>query len=240
METGYQCVFCARTIADDTKAVILTVEWLPTWLAQGQGHAQAFCAHSTCLQKGWKGVDPIDVNVLYGVREAGFDDIASLNLRVATLEDRAAIDAMLPGAFGATLSRAYGTDRLESLLPRLSYVDPALLTGGTYYVFSDLDGRIVACGGWTREAPGTGRVEEGVAHIRHFATAPDYTRRGLARRIFNRCVERARTVGIRELACDAILGSEAFYGAMNFSMTGQKTVDPAGAALPVFVLRKMI
>lgn len=241
-DTTYTCVFCGEDIADETAAVILTAEWLPSWRdGHGMAQAQSFAVHSTCLRDGWKGTEAWQQVVLYGEEALEEDDyLDGLKLRVATLEDRDAIDAMLPGAFQASLSRFYGTDRLQYLLPWVSCVHQDLLTSGTFYVFSDGAGQILACGGWTRAAPGTGRVEDGLGHIRHFATAPQFMRRGLARRIFDRCASEARLAGLRELACDAVLGSEPFYGAMNFAMVGQRTLDPGGAALPVFALRKSL
>ncbi len=241
-ETAYTCVLCGEAIVDEAAAAILTAEWLPSWQdGHGLAQAQSFAVHSACLRDGWKGTETWQHTVLFGEEEPVEDDyLDGLKLRVATLDDRDAIDAMLPGAFQATLSRFYGTERLQYLLPWLSYVQSDLLTCGTFYVFSDGAGQILACGGWTRAAPGTGRVEDGLAHVRHFATVPQFMRRGLARRIFDRCAAEAKLAGLRELTCDAVLGSEAFYGAMNFAMVGQRTLDPGGAALPVFALRKSL
>ena len=75
---------------------------------------------------------------------------------------------------------------------------------------------MVGIGGWSRERPGDARIEPGLAHLRHFATHPDWCRRGVGRLIYEVCEARARESGIEVLECCSSLNGEAFYAALGF------------------------
>jgi N-acetylglutamate synthase-like GNAT family acetyltransferase len=75
---------------------------------------------------------------------------------------------------------------------------------------------LVGCGGWTREQPGDGITKEGIGHIRHFATHPEWIRRGIGRAIYQRCEADARKAGITRFECYSSLNAEVFYSALGF------------------------
>jgi GNAT superfamily N-acetyltransferase len=101
-------------------------------------------------------------------------------LRVAGPADAEAVTALLAASYPALLAAAYTADVLAATLPLMTKANPRLLASGTYYVAEADGGSLAGCGGWTAEMPGSGEVVPGVGHIRHFATHPQWTRRGVA------------------------------------------------------------
>ena len=69
-------------------------------------------------------------------------------------------------------------------------------------------------------------IDPVLGHIRHFATHPNWTRRGIGRALFDRCVADARAAGVCTFECYSSIGAEGFYRALGFS-----TVEPMKLAL---------
>lgn len=157
-------------------------------------------------------------------------DPTSYPIRIAGPADFDAVGALLVVSYSSLLAAGYESDVLRRALPFMTKAQPALLASGTYYVAESAPGNLVGCGGWTASRPGTGEVVEGEAHIRHFATHPEWTRRGVARSLLSRCFRDARLAGIRKLHCFSTLNAEAFYRASGFETTGPIDV-PMGPAL---------
>lgn len=141
-------------------------------------------------------------------------------LRVAAPADEAAATALITACYENLMSADYAPDVLAVALPLITYANPALLTSGTYYVAETKDGGLIGCGGWTAERPGTGDVEPGLGHIRHFATHPDFIRMGVARQIIERCKTDARARDITTFECYSSLTAESFYRACGFESIG--------------------
>jgi len=140
----------------------------------------------------------------------------SYSIRVATPADEQGINAMLALSFAAFMPHHYDEATLAAALPLLSNVDAALLVSGTYYVAEAMDETIVACGGWTRELPRCGAVDPQLGHMRHYATHPDWTGRGIGRSIFNLCLKDARAKGIKRFESHSSLNAQGFYAALGF------------------------
>ena len=140
----------------------------------------------------------------------------AFTLRPARPDDAAAVTAVLASAYPRLMAADYDPAVLAIALPVMTAANPGLLASGTYYVQALPDGRIVSCGGWTQEAPGTKQVERGIAHVRHFATHADWIRKGLGAGIFHRCDQEARAAGIHTFKCFSSLGAAAFYAALGF------------------------
>lgn len=102
-------------------------------------------------------------------------------LRTASSDDRAAVSDLLGLSYRALMAGAYPDDLLALALPMITKANPVLLASGRYAVIEDDAGRLIACGGWSLERPGSGEVVTDLAHIRHFAVHPDAVRRGLGR-----------------------------------------------------------
>jgi GNAT superfamily N-acetyltransferase len=70
----------------------------------------------------------------------------------------------------------------------------------------------------------------GVGHLRHFATHPDFTRRGVGRLIYNRCVEAAKSAGVIRLQAYSSLSAVAFYSSVGLQLI--RTFDlPLGGGI---------
>ncbi|MEV6609132.1 GNAT family N-acetyltransferase [Kutzneria sp. NPDC051319] len=109
----------------------------------------------------------------------------------------------------------------------LTEPDLALIDDGTYFVV-DVDGQLVACGGWSRrnklytgsgDAPGDDRrLDPAVepARVRAMFVQGDRTRRGLGRAILTRCVEAAKAEGFRSLVLMATMPGVPLYRSFGF------------------------
>ncbi len=137
-------------------------------------------------------------------------------LRVARQTDADAVTTVLASAYPALMAPHYDPALLAATLPAMTVANAGLLASGTYYVEESPGGRIVSCGGWSHEEPGTNKVEHGVAHVRHFGTHVDWIRRGLGTDIFTRCKQDALAAGIHTFTCFSSLGAEPFYAALGF------------------------
>jgi predicted N-acetyltransferase YhbS len=162
-----------------------------------------------------------------------------VNLRIAVPADKAAIERVLAATFAEQLKGAYSEPVLSAALPAITRINPMLLDCGTYYVVESDEGRVVACGGWTPERPGTGELEAGLAHLRHFATDPEWGGRGIGRMIYVQCEEKARAAGARELECHSTLNAERFYAAMGFqSVSTFEVTMGEGVPFPAVIMRR--
>jgi N-acetylglutamate synthase-like GNAT family acetyltransferase len=144
----------------------------------------------------------------------------SFSIRIANPTDSDAVSAVLAASYSELLTACYDSDLLIQALPHFSKANPTLLACGTYYVAATEPGDLVGCGGWTAEKPGSGEIIEGEAHIRHFATHPEWTRHGIGSALLGRCISDARSIGIRKMHCLSTLNAEHFYRAGGFDTLG--------------------
>ena len=72
------------------------------------------------------------------------------------------------------------------------------------------------------------------ARIRAFFVRPDWARRGLGRRLFERCEAAARAAGFRGLALVATMPGEPLYRALGFRVDQRFALTlPDGVEVPV-------
>jgi GNAT superfamily N-acetyltransferase len=150
---------------------------------------------------------------------------ADFAIRAALPEDAEAVGTLLQASYTSLMAPRYESLLLARALPFLTKANPVLLSCGTWYVVEapGADGMLVGCGGWTRQRPGAPNepVDPALGHIRHFATHPSWTRRGVGRALFNRCVADARAAGVCAFECYSSMVAEAFYKELGF-----RTVEP--------------
>ena len=164
----------------------------------------------------------------------------AIRIRTARTSDLAAIERVLAASFPALMADAYEPELLARALPMMTRAQPGLVGSGTYYV-ALADGKIVGCGGWSREVPDGPAGEEGVAHIRHFAVARDWVGRGIGRALYQRCEARARAAGIRAFECYSSLNGEPFYRALGFARLAAIEVPMGpGTSFPSIHMRRAI
>jgi len=157
-------------------------------------------------------------------------------VRVARLEDAAAVDRLLQVSYPKLMASSYDKELLAPALKLMTKANASLLGSGTYYVAELPTGLVVGCGGWTLERPGTGTVGPHVGHVRHFATHPDWTRRGVGRAIYHLCESAARSAGVIALECYSSLNAEKFYSALGFEHIREIDIE----LKPSVVLRAML
>jgi GNAT superfamily N-acetyltransferase len=130
--------------------------------------------------------------------------------------------------------------------------DTQLIADGTYYVI-EAQGEIVAAGGWSRRATLYGGdqlkdasdslvdPERDAARIRAFFVHPDWTRRGLARRLYDVCASSALAAGFTELELVSTLPGEPLYRALGFAPVEERVHEmPDGVGLPVIRMRQAL
>ena len=161
--------------------------------------------------------------------------------RVAEVADVASVDALLKRSFPELMGVAYEKSVLVPALKLLTRANPSLLTSGRYYVAESRSGLVVGCGGWSLERPGTNTVEVGMAHIRQFATHPEWTQRGIGRAIFHLCETAARSAGVHILECYSSLNAEKFYADLGFASVRIVQIDLGdNLLLPAILMRRAL
>lgn len=159
-------------------------------------------------------------------------------IRATTPADAGAVSDLLAQSYPRLMPAGYDAATLAAALPIMTRANPALLASGTYYGAVAASGELVGCGGWTAGRPGSGAVEAGLGHVRHFATHPDWTGQGVGRTLFQHCRAEAAKAGIHRFECYASLNAEAFYRALGFAVVGPLEVDfGGGVVFPSLVMR---
>ena len=164
-------------------------------------------------------------------------------VRVASLADTKVVEALLRASYPSLMAPGYPTDLLAQALPFMVRANPALLCSGTYYLAEEPEGTVIGCGGWTLERPGAADmpVDPTLGHIRHFATHPNWTRRGVGKRLLDRCTTDALATGVCGFECYSSLVAEAFYSALGFAVIEPVMVGMGpGVAFPsVRMIRRL-
>jgi GNAT superfamily N-acetyltransferase len=165
-------------------------------------------------------------------------------LRPATHADEAALAALLEESARVLFPRSYDERQAASAVRYVAQLDPLLVADGTYFVLEHA-GAPVACGGWSRrdrlytgsgEHEGDARLLDPAteaARVRAMFVRPDWTRRGLGRRILEECERAARAEGFTRLALVATLPGLPLYLAYGFEPRDEHDVTlPDGVAIP--------
>jgi ribosomal protein S18 acetylase RimI-like enzyme len=160
-------------------------------------------------------------------------------IRISQPTDFDAAGALLVASYTKLLSSGYSSEILGRALPHITRPKPELLACGTYYVAETDQSKVVGCGGWTPEEPGSGKVVDGEAHIRHFAVHPESVQRGIGASLLLRCFRDARSAGIRKLYCISTLNAVHFYQAFDFHRVGPIDVPlEPGFLFPCVLMRR--
>lgn len=149
---------------------------------------------------------------------------AGAMLRPAERADVPALEALIARSARTLGAADYTPAQIEGALRGAFGVDTQLIDDGTYFVAEE-DGRLVACGGWSRRRTlfggdarpdrDAGLLDPAVdaARVRAFFVDPDRARRGLGRAILERCETEARVAGFTRLALMGTLPGVRLYAA---------------------------
>lgn len=137
-------------------------------------------------------------------------------IRVARPDDADGVEALLQASYPQLMATAYEPALLAPALELMTKANASLLASGTYFVAEAADASIVGSGGWTLQRPGTGEVANGLGHLRHFATHPQWIRRSIGRALYAACEVSAKLAGVTTFECYSSLNAEDFYAALGF------------------------
>ncbi|HET7457038.1 MAG TPA: GNAT family N-acetyltransferase [Gemmatimonadaceae bacterium] len=162
-----------------------------------------------------------------------------MQIRVATMADVPALQALIARSVRALSAGFYTPAQVDAALASVFGVDSQLVADGTYYVIDGTSGP-AAAGGWsgrrtlyggdqmkTAEDPRLDPRTE-PARIRAFFVDPEWSRRGLARRLYGECERAALAAGFRRFELMATMPGEPLYAALGFTVVERVTLTLAG------------
>ncbi|MBX3604614.1 MAG: GNAT family N-acetyltransferase [Piscinibacter sp.] len=168
-------------------------------------------------------------------------------LREATEDDRPELLALHRAALVSLSLGHYTEAQIQSLLRHVPTLDASLLADRSYLV-AELDGRIVACGGWSARIPGYLPVfGQGCASpdkaraplIRAMYTHPAYARRGLGRQILAAAERAALSHCSQALELDALLAGVPLYLSAGYQPLGRSSWRlPNGEEIAIVRMRQ--
>ena len=172
--------------------------------------------------------------------------------RQANSADVAGIQKLIDASVRGLSEPLYTRQQIDSALRYLFGPDSQLIADGTYYV-ADVDGEIVASGGWSRRQTlhGGDQFKHGVdplvdprfepARIRAFFVDPRWARRGIGRLLFYECSTAARAAGFDQVELTATLPGEQLYTTLGFTVVERGAVRmPDGVELPTARMRRSL
>lgn len=175
-----------------------------------------------------------------------------MTIRLARPDDIPILEALIADSVRQLQAPDYSHRQREGALVSVFGVDRRLIDDGTYFAI-EVEGRIAACGGWSRRRTlfGGDRVAgrddawldpaTDAARIRAFFVHPDFARRGLGAAMLEACETAARSAGFRRLEMAATLTGVPFYARYGYR-AGETIEVPLsnGEQLPVVVMGKEV
>jgi GNAT superfamily N-acetyltransferase len=175
-----------------------------------------------------------------------------ISVRHATQADIPAMEALIKRS-GIELSEGFYTSEQAQAVTRYVFgVDTQLVADQTYFVI-EKDGRMAACGGWSRRSTlfGADRTKQGAdplldparepARIRAFFVDPSAARQGLGRLLLQHCTDAAAAGGFHTLELAATMPGVPLYTACGFEMVERMELDlPGEVKVPLAKMRKSI
>ncbi|MDX2170806.1 MAG: GNAT family N-acetyltransferase [Deltaproteobacteria bacterium] len=177
---------------------------------------------------------------------------AAPTLRVATLADVPALQALIAASARGLAAGDYSAAQIEAALGTAWGVDSELIRDGTYFVV-EADGEAIACGGWSRRAtlfgadaqPGRESAlldpARDAARVRAFFVHPDWARRGIGRLLLAHCEAAASAHGFRHAELMATLPGVRLYRACGYAGDARTThALPGGLRIEFVPMRKRL
>jgi GNAT superfamily N-acetyltransferase len=174
----------------------------------------------------------------------------NFDLRLARIDDAAALEELIPRSVRALQAAHYSPAQMEAALGPVFGVDRQLIADGTYFVVEQ-ERRIVGCGGWSRRRAvfGGDRArtgEDGLidpardpARIRAFFVDPGWARRGIGGAILTACEAAILEHAFRVAELVATLTGEPLYRSRGYAAVERYEVPlDGGLSLPVVRMRK--
>lgn len=175
-----------------------------------------------------------------------------MTLRLAVPEDIPVLTALIAASVRTLQAADYTESQREGALASVFGVDTQLIADGTYFV-AEVDGIVVACGGWSKRKTlfgadhCAGREDSlldpntDAAKIRAFFVHPEWARRGIGTRVLEACESAAAAAGFRRFEMGATLTGVALYKARGYREVERIGVPLGnGVELPIMRMEKAI
>jgi GNAT superfamily N-acetyltransferase len=170
--------------------------------------------------------------------------------RAASVEDIPAISRLIALSARSLSREDYSENQIEAALGTALGVDSLLIADATYFL-AEVDGALVACGGWSRRKTLFGSDAEcgrhpelldptrDAARIRAFFVHPDWARRGLGRTTLELCESEARRNGFTSAELMATLPGVRLYRSCGYaSRAAIEHTLPGGMSIQFVPMRK--
>lgn len=143
-------------------------------------------------------------------------------IRPAVPSEKPVMNALIRASGIGLAGGFYSSEQAEAITREVFGVDSALVADGTYFVIEE-EGRMLACGGWSRRATDLGgdHAKSGndrpldpatePARIRAFFVDPAAARRGLGSMLLAHCTAAARAAGFTSLELVSTMPGEPLY-----------------------------
>lgn len=172
-------------------------------------------------------------------------------LRLAQAPDAPALTRLMERSIRRLLEPFLPPEGVEASFEIMG-LDSQLIADGTYYVV-ELDGRIVASGGWSRRATLFGGDHtqgrdaalldpaREAARVRAMYTDPDFARRGFGRMILDACEAAALAEGFAACELAGTLAGVPLYRARGYQVVEPfEVISTKGVRVPLARMRKAI
>ena len=172
-------------------------------------------------------------------------------LRKAVAADIPQLREVIEASVRGLQAEDYSPAQIEGALQSVYGVDSQLIADGTYFVVEIPEGKIVACGGWSKRKTLYGGDQysaredslldpaRDAAKIRAFFVHPRWARQGIGSLILDACENAAIAAGFTRLEMGATLSGVAFYRAKGYvEIENQSVPLGKGEALPIVRMAK--
>ncbi len=157
--------------------------------------------------------------------------------RKAVLQDVDQLEQLIGISARSINSSYYTKDEINAALGNAWTVDQQLILDNTYWVAENTRGDLVGCGGWSKRKLLFGKNKnpdftqkelnpgKDSARIRAFFVHPDYTRKGIGRRLLQLCESEAKSNGFTSTELLATLSGEKLYSSCGYVALTSYEVD---------------
>ena len=146
----------------------------------------------------------------------------NLKIRLAVAADIPILTEVIAASVRIVQAEDYSESQREGALASVYGVDTQLIADGTYFA-AEVDGVIVACGGWSKRKTLFGADHyaaredslldpaKDAAKIRAFFVHPAWVRKGIGTKVLEACESAAAAAGFRRFEMGATLTGVALY-----------------------------
>jgi GNAT superfamily N-acetyltransferase len=172
-------------------------------------------------------------------------------IRQATVVDIPVLNQIVQLSIRQLGGKYYSSKQIESSLQYLFGIDTQVVADGTYYAVEEAD-QVVACGGWSRRKTPFGgdqattilnselrdpKVDPAV--IRAFYVHPNWTRRGIGKKLLDHCEAQALREGFRWLELTSTLSGYPLYSRYGYQEISKVAINlPDNISIPGMKMEK--